>query len=217
MQKLIIIGKKAVAILPSGTLERDNLTEEEIEQLKNAESEEDIIGILNPKSKEIVEESKEAKSMVDNIINKSSILTFENDSAYWREVSDLTLPKEFVKSILDAENEHDEVRIQTYKNFWTLMSLNPDDKCRKNLFWFLNRNGLVISKCGFFVAYRNVLDTGEKDEEGNTIYTDQHTRTFKIKIGEVVTMPREQCDSSQDVTCSRGSVAHYIGNNIGKY
>ena len=42
------------------------------------------------------------------------------------------------------------------------------------------------------------------DVEVSTIYTDQHTRTFEIKIGEIVSMPRNKCDSVQENSCSRG-------------
>ena len=35
-------------------------------------------------------------------------------------------------------------------------------------------------------------------------FTDQRTKTFKIKIGQEVTMPREQCDSNGKNDCSAG-------------
>jgi hypothetical protein len=38
----------------------------------------------------------------------------------------------------------------------------------------------------------------------DTIFTDHYTGTLKIKIGEMVTMPREECDCDSDVECSRG-------------
>ena len=89
--------------------------------------------------------------------------------------------------------------METYKNFWTLMSLNPDETCRKNLFWYLTKNELIISRSGFFISYRNVDKT---DEEG--VFTDHHSHSMKIRVGEVVTMPRSECDSDSNVTCSRG-------------
>ena len=67
----------------------------------------------------------------------------------------------------------------------------------------LNKNGLVISKCGFFVAYRNA-NYHHTEEDGSIVYTDAHTGTTRIKIGEVVTMPREDCDTVQEHTCSQG-------------
>lgn len=39
---------------------------------------------------------------------------------------------------------------------------------------------------------------------GDAVYTDHHSHTFKIKIGELVSMPREDCDDIQENNCSRG-------------
>ena len=58
---------------------------------------------------------------------------------------------------------------------------------------------MTIAKCGFFVGYRNVDTT---DEEG--VYTDHHSHTFKIKIGEMVTMNEKDIDCDSSVECSRG-------------
>lgn len=202
MQKLIIIDDITIVILDNGySYQRSGLSESEINTLMNA-SDEEVISIMNPEYEEKVRERDKVLNIF-NFINQSKYLTRIGDSVYWEEISHLSLPKELVFSILEAEEEGDDLRIETYKNFWTLMSLNPDEQCRLNLFWFLNRNGLVISRSGFFVAYRNVDKHKEWTKE-DEIYTDCHTRTFKIRIGEMVTMPREQCDDNQDVTCSRG-------------
>ena len=79
------------------------------------------------------------------------------------------------------------------------MSINPDEECRKNLYWFLQLHGLKLAKCGFFVAYRNV-DTTE--EEG--VYTDHHSHSTRITIGNVVTLDRNKCDCDSSIECSRG-------------
>lgn len=39
---------------------------------------------------------------------------------------------------------------------------------------------------------------------GETIYTDAHTGTFDIKLGEEVSMPREDCDQNRNASCSAG-------------
>ena len=155
-----------------------------------------------------------------NNVENSKILVLKGESIYWEEVSQLSLPTEFAKAVINAETNNDQVKLDTYKNFWTLMSLNPDERCRKNLFWFLNKNGLVISKCGFFVAYRNA-NYHHTEEDGSIVYTDAHTGTTRIKIGEVVTMPREDCDTVQEHVCSCGLHCgsswwlkrNYFGNN----
>jgi hypothetical protein len=40
--------------------------------------------------------------------------------------------------------------------------------------------------------------------EGSTTYTDNYTRTMNIKMGEEVSMPREECDEDQSISCSSG-------------
>ena len=203
MQKIIKVNNTTIAILSNGdSYQREDLTDEEFNMVCAAQTDEEVIAIMNPEYKEIVNEVKENKEVIKSA-TESNILTFRGGAVYWEDVSQLSMPKELVQAVIDAENANDEIRLETYKNFWTLMSLNPDEKCRLNLFWFLNKNGLVISRCGFFVAYRNVEKHKDYTEE-NPIYTDNYTKTFTIKIGDMVTMDRNKCDNRQDVTCSRG-------------
>lgn len=205
MQKIIKIDTKVIVMFEDGSYcERDNVSQEEFQKIVNAKSDEEAFLLMSPEHGKKMEEYTDIVNLLNNV-GKSKYLTKDGDSVYWREVSGLSLPPELVKAILEAEEQEDEVRLDTYRNFWTLMSLNPDERCRKNLFWFLNRNGLVISRCGFFVAYRNANLKG-KDPDGTEVYTDAHTGTFSIRIGEVVTMPREKCDDVQENTCSRGLI-----------
>ena len=199
MQKIIKIDSKVIVMFEDGSYyERDNVSKEEFETIVQAKTDEEVFAIMCSEHGKVVQEYLDVKSIFDRI-EKSKLLTLEGEIVYWKEVSELSMPTELVKAVLDAEEQEDEVRIDTYRNFWTLMGLNPDEKCRKNLFWFLERNGLIISRCGFFVAYRNVVPTKEKD-----VYTDAHSGTTRIEIGKVVTIPREECDNNSDITCSRG-------------
>lgn len=199
MQKIIRIDDLVIITLDSGdTYQKNGITDEEFNVILNAKSEDDIVEIFFPKFKEVKEEIDNIKLLEDRV-RKSNLLEWKNDAIYFPLVSGLSMPKELAQSILDAENNKDDIKLETYKNFWTLMSLNPDEKCRQNLYWFLQKNGLVISKHGFFVAYRNVDTTKEKG-----VYTDHHSHSFKIRIGEMVSMPRSQCDDNQEVTCSSG-------------
>ena len=199
MQKIIRMDDLVIVTLDSGnTYQKSGITDEEFNAIVNAKSEDDIIEIFVPSIKEVKEEITIIKDLEERV-RKSNLLEWKNDAIYFPLVSELSVPRELATSILIAEEENDTLKIETYKNFWTLMSLNPDEKCRQNLYWFLQKNGLVISKHGFFIAYRNVNTTNEKG-----VYTDHHSHSFKIKIGEMVTMPRSQCDDNQEVTCSRG-------------
>ena len=205
MQKLIRINNKVIIILNNGCkFEKENVTDEVFDTICNS-SDEELMTMFNPKSAEELKEAESIKKVI-NSVETSNLLIKKEDSIYFKGVSELSLPKELVEAILTAESNNDELKLEAYRNFWTLMSLNPNEECRKNLFWFLTKYDMTIAKCGFFVGYRNVDTTSE---EG--VYTDHHSHTFKIKIGEMVTMPREECDCDSNVSCSRGLHCSSVG------
>lgn len=194
MQKIIRIDNKIIVILDNGCkYEKEDVTDEEFDKICNL-SDDELTIMFNPQYKEVKNIEK-----IINTVENSNLLIKKGDSIYFKGVSELSLPKELVEAIIKAESNNDELKLEAYRNFWTLMSLNPNEECRKNLFWFLTRYDMTIAKCGFFVGYRNVDTT---DEEG--VYTDHHSHTFKIKIGEMVTMPREECDCNSNISCSKG-------------
>lgn len=275
--KIIRINNNTVVILNNGNILEKELTEIEYNNLCNSTTEEEIIRIMVPTYKDILDQKTNIENMYE-LVNNSSILIKEGDSIYWKEVCELSMPKELVEAVLKAEQEDDEDKLTAYKNFWTLMALNPDSRCRQNLFWFLNKWGMTISKYGLFVGYRNVDIYKEADDEikftkeqvdfvvsqyerikhnkkspknyivdfeygpnnecklinaregynaGNlhelyqyfkerhfdldlinpnteTIYTDHYSHTFRIKIGELVSMDRKKTDTTQENSCSRG-------------
>lgn len=206
MQKIIKMGDIVIAVLSTGqSYQRTGLSDEEFNKLTNAESDEEIAAIMNPEYSKLIKDKKEAEEIINNT-NKSNILSFIGDAVYWEEISMLSIPRELVEAILEAERNKDGVRLETYKNFWTLMSLNTNEECRNRLYSFLIRHGMVIGRSGFFVAYRNVVPTNKKDENGNDIYTDNHSKTTVITIGNMVSIPREACDSNSKITCSRGLI-----------
>jgi len=113
-------------------------------------------------------------------------------------------------------------------NFWKHLLLNPDRAVRKQLYGFLEHNGHPITEKGYFLAYKackvkNVYDkeTGEEKVqfkynedtgEQETKYTQSlsfapyHSGAhgMVIKCGTPITMPREDCDSDPERTCSAG-------------
>lgn len=215
MQKVIKLDSKVIVLYEDGTYqEREDVSNELYKQIVEAESEEECFALMTPNYAEQVQEYEDIMNFIDKV-KSSQYLTYKGESVYWEDISPLSLPTELVKAILKAEDAEDELKLETYKNFWTLMSLNPDSECRKNLFWFLNRNGLQLSKQGFFVAYRNVDTTSTPD-----VYTDYFSHTFKIRIGEMVTMPREKCNSDSNLECKEGlhlASKHWLNKNYFGY
>lgn len=198
MQKVIKVDNKVTVLLENGDFIEREVTDEEFKKVLEAQSDDEVLRILCPEYSEIVDSRNKALSMVEKL-RQSKFLRVKNDTIYWDNVSSLSVPVELAEAIVDAELEHNDLKISTYRNFWTLMSLNPDEECRKNLYWFLQLHGLKLAKCGFFVAYRNV-DTTE--EEG--VYTDHHSHSTRITIGNVVTLDRNKCDCDSSIECSRG-------------
>jgi hypothetical protein len=189
--KLIKIDDTVIAVINDSRYVKHDVSDEQFEQLWEY-SERELIDLFSSK------EDRQRLELVNNV-EKSDILSYNNGIIVWESVSPLSLPEDFAAKVLKAELEQDNLLLTTYRNFWTLLSLNPDELCRKYLFWFLNRNNMILSKEGFFVAYRNVAST-----EDPNVFTDFHSHTFKIRMGEMVTQDRSLCDHNHDVTCSKG-------------
>ena len=198
MRKIIKVDNKVTILLDNGNFIEREVTDEEFIAISKARSDDDVLRIVCPEYKKVIVEKDKALSLVDKV-KKSKILKLSKNTIYWNEVSGLSVPQELAEAVIKAEKENDKLKLTTYKNFWTLMSLNTDEECRKNLYWFLQLHGLKLAKCGFFVAYRNVDVTDTPN-----VYTDRHSHSTRIEIGNMVTLDRKECDCNSKVECSRG-------------
>lgn len=265
IKSLIRQGTSLVLVLTNGrTFETNNCTNDFYKAImiictSNMDVEDRLDNIFYPNK----QKNKEAAETY----NSSAILTMKNGSAYIPAISSLTVPKLLADKIIEAEKNNNQDALTAYKNFWTLLSLNPNSAVRDNLFWFLNKWGMSICKSGLFVAYRNVelkqegtkynaiitalvsksynqikqsgfdpndylvvsrndnyeiISSPTEDDiilgtlqelydnmifcsdKAGTVYTDNHTRTFEIRLGHVVSMPRSEVDEDPDNQCSRG-------------
>lgn len=114
-----------------------------------------VVDMMSPKMKKIKEEVRELEEFEVSVTG-SKYLSLVGSSIYIRSISELSLPVDLAKEFLKAEKANDKVMVESYLNFWTLVSLNTDSRARMNLFWFLKKYGMTITKSGLFVAYRNV-------------------------------------------------------------
>lgn len=280
--KIIRVMDTITVVLSNGEIiSSSTCSDEMFNDIYQNQSDEDYVkSILLPEF-QVKRKVAEAQKELFDGMSDSKYLTTKGNSVYILSISELSLPEDLIKAFMNAETSGNQELIDTYMNFWTLVSLNPDSRCRQNMFWFLNKYGMKISKSGLFVGYRNVgvKKHGDKydpnlvkfisseyarikfvskkspkdylvykddstdpitfqvkkkttpasseneelvgnlsemylqlsDVEVSTIYTDQHTRTFEIKLGEVVSMPRNKCDTVQENSCSRG--LHVAGRN----
>ena len=104
--------------------------------------------------KKLLKDDSKGKGLLKRV-EKSRILTLRGTSVYMLSISELTIPEDFVVKILDAEDDNNEAELAKFKNFWTLVSLNPDSRVRNNLFWFIRKWDMKIADSGLIIAYRN--------------------------------------------------------------
>lgn len=90
---------------------------------------------------------------------------------------------------VNAENEYEITKFETAKNW------NEKEK-----------NIEILGKLGDL--YQALIEAENKSEDA-AVYTDKHSRTMTIKLGEVVKMPRTECDGDPAVECSYGL---HVGN-----
>ena len=210
--------------------------------MDNSEDEDAICDRFTP-------EAKAGKIVMDRL-SKSNVLTLRGNSVYMLDVSEQSIPSDFVEKVLEAEANNDTKELAKFRNFWTLVSMNPDARVRNNLFWFIRKWDMRITDSGFIIAYRNAdvkqeskYSTQEVKEiinryydekyvkgndpssiwykdnmsiddvyheivnlgKGSPIYTDSHSHTTTIILGQPVRMPREETDMCQENSCSKGS------------
>ena len=90
-------------------------------------------------------------------VKNSDFLTLKGASVYMNDVSELSIPEDFVEKILEAEENEDYAELDKYRNFWTLVSMNPYPRVRNNIFWFIRQWNMKITDSGLIVAYRNAV------------------------------------------------------------
>lgn len=106
-----------------------------------------------------------------NKVKESKILVIRGSSVYMPSVSELSIPEDFVSKVIDAELNGDEAELTKFKNFWTLVSLNPDSRVRNNLFWFIRKWDMQITESGLIIAYRNACIKQEAKYSTDTVKT----------------------------------------------
>ena len=148
------------------------------------------------------------------------------------------IPKLVAKFLKKAIKEG--IDLTPYENFWRNLYLNPDETVVEQLYGFLEHNGHPITSSGYFLAYKAVnvkqkFDTTTGKLIETKIYDENTGEEVKqvpnsemifapihkggkhgnvIKIGEPVSMPREECDSDPRMTCSSGKMYAPLYSNI---
>ena len=84
--------------------------------------------------------------------------------------------------------------IKPMMKFLNNLNLNPLESAKKELYLFLDKGKLPITKDGCFLAFKKVRND----------YKDVHSGTMDNSVGEVVKMPRDRVDPNRNRTCSTG-------------
>lgn len=150
---------------------------------------EKLTEIFHPKIKEAKKKRDFYNNLLEDVQN-SKYLVKGGDCIYIPEISEISVPEELVKAILSCEKEGKDV--EPYLNFWRLASMNPNSNARANLFWFLKKWGMKISKSGFIVAYRNAI---LKDKPEITDFDEARFISDQFLLKKTVTKedPSEFC------------------------
>jgi hypothetical protein len=82
-----------------------------------------------------------------------------------------------------AERRDNQEDLSAMMNFWRLCALNPDPRCREDLYKFLINNDLTLTPSGYFVAYRNVNVKNEGLRERNEFVAEQWLKIKTQKRG----------------------------------
>ena len=86
-------------------------------------------------------------NILENSKYKGLLETIDN-TVIMPSVSKLSIPQILVNKILTAVKNNDDDAITAYKNFWLLLSLNPNDAVRNQLFSFRQVPGRCMICCG---------------------------------------------------------------------
>ena len=152
---------------------------------------------------------------------------FDGASSMFLKGTSDAIPEFLAKKLL--KYIEDKLDVEPLVNFWKNVLLNPDKGVRQQLFGFLEHNGHPITDKGYFLAYKAVKvarkydvetgeevvsvsyneNTGERVEEvlnQSMSFKPYHSGAhgMVVKVGEPITMPREECDSDPYQTCSAG-------------
>lgn len=193
----------------------------------------DLVEVYNnARQPEVRQETKdkliELLSPVKRIVFASdNRFEFDNGRQLFLKGTDVPIPEVLAEKILDFIDKN--LPVEALINFWKHLLLNPDVRVREQLYGFIEHRDIAITKRGYLVCVKAVAvkrkynkETGEKivvrEYDENTgelikeefvtdmLFEPYHNGKYGmvVQMGKAVTMPREECDSNPNQTCSSG-------------
>src|SRR3990167_8339490 len=157
---------------------------------------------------------------------------FDGFNSLYLKDTKVPIPELLAERILEFVDKNKEEGLEIYPleslvKFWYNCLLNTDPVAVAGLYRFLEHNGHPITSNGYFIGYKRVnikkkysITTGEVietkiyDENTGELlpqsfsdaleFVDTYTGKITYKAGNCVAIPREECDSNPEVTCSAG-------------
>lgn len=213
--------------------------------------------------------------LYEKYLSNKDIFHIDGDKFYLKPFINAEMPRVLVQEFANLIRLNKD--IQPLLNFWKLALLNENKEARRGLYKFIKNQDLFVTKNGYFVVFRRIVDLNEnkfgvstsdaehiknlairrkrgfnttnvirlsdgsynishiknKPKAGeiigtvqevldytlNKTFTDAHTRTMSIKIGQAVRIPRHLCDKNPNIECSFGlhvaSSKYVYENNFG--
>jgi len=160
---------------------------------------------------------------------KSNLFEIDSKGNLYLTGSSKIIPKKlagkFISVVENAVNP--EKALSGLVLFWKRLMLNPDPHVVEQLYAFISHNDIAITSRGYILGVKSVKalggfdkETGKRkveysEEDGTVIpfevnsdmkFAPHHrgSHGMNIKLGQEVSMPREECNSDPNETCAAG-------------
>jgi hypothetical protein len=184
-KKVKLVGNTLTVVLNDGNiLSKSNATEQDFHKLRECYNENDVFAVvLAPEAvkeqRKFAEEIEKVQKTLEGveILRNHSDFTVTDNTVYLKGIN-RSLPQLLVERFAQVLSSNNNDEFIALKRFFMWCCLNPRVEVADQLYNFLQQNGMKITKQGFFVALRNVVEV----EGGNPEYVDFITNTYqKVK------------------------------------
>lgn len=199
-KKLIYKDGHLTAVLGKGVvISKKNVEAQVFQQVKDAYTEDIIRMLLSPEPEKAVVQSnlytEEEISFVEsskNILREFKDFEFKGVDVYLKGVNLAIEPivlASFIElserklKVFDDQTEYEllQEQFEALKYFWMWAALNPIESSRNDLFAFVKKNDIAITKNGMLELYRRVVSVGAKDKELVQFVSEQYYKVKKNK------------------------------------
>lgn len=177
-------------------LTKSDCSKELFEQIKNSNTEEEIIALMTfveplkkEKNKEVIKENKIIEDNLD-LFEENNDFEVKDNKVFMKGIN-MELPNIVKMSFLQLLEQKEECspldedawfkldeKYQSLKFFWLKLSANPIQESREHLLEFVENNDIQLTNSGNMVLYRRIVSTGKKDKQYIHFITESY---LKIK------------------------------------